>query len=88
MLFGASLSTGELGHDPTMDAARQEGYRQFPKMPTKTIAKADWERARMSAEAEYGDFVTVKRGTHGRRENPIETIRNMTGEDPVIVVGI
>lgn len=86
MLFGAPIWTHELVHKPTKAVYCDEGFRQFPDMPTKAEAEADWKAARDKAEAAYGHFVEVKRGKHGRRESPVTTLSNMVGEDKVIVV--
>jgi secreted trypsin-like serine protease len=77
MLLGYHVWTHELAHSPTIHEVRDEGYRQFPNMPTGAVASADWEKARDIAVAEYGHFVTVKRGNSVRRESPVATLGNM-----------
>ena len=76
-LFGAPVWTHELGHSRTIEAYAAEGYRQFPDMPTKEEAKADWRKAAQKAIAAYGETVTVARGTSIRREDPISTLASM-----------
>lgn len=72
-LFGAPIWTHELVHEPTYDAYREEGYRQFPDMPTSSEAEQDWRQAAAKALAAYGPTVTVAKGAHGRRESPTDT---------------
>lgn len=76
-LLGDDVYTHELGHRPTMDAVAEEGYRQFPDMPTSKEARADWSAAAVKALAAYGRTVNVQRGKHGRREHPVDTLKAM-----------
>jgi hypothetical protein len=85
-LFGAPIYTHELGHEPTCDAIRAEGYRQFPAMPTRADVLADIATATAKALAAYGETVEVAEGTHGRREHPADTLRAMVPDKPIIVV--
>jgi hypothetical protein len=85
-LFGDAVWTHELGTGPTMDAVREEGYRQFPDLPTPVEAANDYAAAARKAVAAYGETLTVAEGTHGRRESPVTTLRNMIGPDKIIVV--
>jgi hypothetical protein len=86
LLFGAQIYTHELTHEPTCDAYREEGYRQFPLMPTHVEAHADWRAAARKALVAYGRKVDVEQGTHGRREHPEATLRAMVPDKPIIVV--
>lgn len=85
-LFGGPVWTHELVHAPTRDAYVEEGYRQFPDLPTRAEAEADYEAAARKAVAAYGETLTVEEGKHGRRESPVDTLGNMVGHDKVIVV--
>lgn len=76
-LFGGPIWTHELAHAPTNDAYAEEGYRQFPEMPSKDEARNDWRRAAQKALDAYGPDVEVTEGTHGRREAPTETLSAM-----------
>lgn len=87
MLLGAPVWTHELAHEPTHDAVSEECYRQFPDMPTRAEAEEDFEAARTKAEAAYGHFVTVRRGDHGRRETPLETIGAVAPHAEVVTIG-
>jgi hypothetical protein len=87
VLFGADIWTHELVHEPTVDAYREEGYLQFPDMPTKAEAEADWQAAGAKAVAAYGPTVTVQPGKHGRREGPVKTLEALVPADRIVVVG-
>lgn len=87
-LFGASIWTHELAHGPTNDAFTQEGYRQFPDMPTPAEANADYAAAAAKAVAAYGETILVEEGTHGRRENPLNTLSAMVDPDKIVVVEV
>lgn len=76
-LFGGLIWTHEFAHEPTVDAIREEGYRQFPYLPTQAEADRDVDNAARLALAGYGPTVRVERGTHGRRESPTDTARAM-----------
>jgi len=85
-LFGASIWTHELVHEPTKDAYVEEGYRQFPNMPSQAEAEADFKAAAAKATAAYGDAVVVVEGTHGRRENPVDTLSRMVPPEKIVVI--
>jgi hypothetical protein len=85
-LFGAPLWTHELVHEPTKDAYVEEGYRQFPDMPTSAEAAANYKTAAAKAIAAYGDTVSVAQGTHGRREHPVDTLSRMVPPEKIVVV--
>lgn len=78
-LFGAPVRKLDLTHEPKA-AYVQEGYCQFPDMPTREEAQADWEAAARKAVAAYGETVTVQQGTHGRRESPAQTLETKDSE--------
>lgn len=86
MLLGEGIFTHEMAHAPTVDACTEEGYRQFPEMPTKAEAQEDYAAAREKAERAYGPFVTVKRGAHKRRETPVETLEAMAPSEKIITL--
>lgn len=85
-LFGTPIWTHELAHRPTVDACREEGYRQFPAMPTQAEAEANWQAAADKAVAAYGETVTVAEGTHGRREHPVDTLAAMVPAERIAIV--
>ncbi|MCO5144566.1 MAG: hypothetical protein M9895_00155 [Aquamicrobium sp.] len=85
-LFGAPIWTHELVHEPTKDAYVEEGYRQFPDMPTAEEASANYETAAIKALAAYGDTVEVAEGTHGRRESPVDTLSRMVPPEKIVVI--
>lgn len=87
-LCGHPVWTHELVHGPTKDQYVTEGYEQFPNMPTPNEAESDYISAAAKAVAEYGDFVTVKRGNSTRQEDPIETLRAMVHDAEVVAVKI
>lgn len=87
-LLGESIWTHELAHEPTVDAVREEGYRQFPDMPTPAEASADFEAAAAKATAAYGPTVFVHKGAHGRRENPMSTLTAMRPDAEIVPVVI
>lgn len=85
-LLGTPVWLHELAHGPTQDAYSEEGYRQFPDMPTKAEAKADWQAAAAKALAAYGETVTVRQGTAVRLESPVQTLKAMVSPDKIITV--
>lgn len=85
-LFGAPIWTHELVHEPTKDAYVEEGYRQFPDMPSQAEAEADFKAAAAKAIAAYGDTVDVAEGTHGRRESPVDTLSRMVPPEKIVVI--
>jgi hypothetical protein len=85
-LFGAPIWTHELIHEPTRDAYVEEGYRQFPDMPSQAEAEADFKAAAAKALAAYGETVEVEEGTHGRRESPVDTLSRMVPPEKIVVV--
>lgn len=85
-LFGASIWTHELIHEPTKDAYVSEGYRQFPDMPTPQEAQTDYQAAARKAISAYGDSVEVQEGSRGRRESPVDTLGHMVPPEKIIVV--
>ena len=85
-LLGAPVWTHELIHEPTMDAIRSEGYRQFPLLPMRDNVQANWQAAARAALAVYGERILVHEGTHGRREGPEETLQAVAPGKPVIVI--
>lgn len=85
-LFGAPIWTHELIHEPTKDAYVEEGYRQFPDMPSQAEAEADFKAAAAKAVAAYGDTVEVAEGTHGRRESPVDTLSRMVPPEKIVVI--
>ncbi|QAZ45906.1 hypothetical protein [Mesorhizobium sp. Pch-S] len=87
-LFGAPIWTHELAHGPTNDAFSQEGYRQFPNMPTPVEANADFVAAAAKAVAAYGDTISVEEGTQGRREGPLNTLSAMVDPSKIVVVEV
>lgn len=87
-LFGAPIWTHELVHEPTKDAYVEEGYRQFPDMPTAAEAEADYRTAAAKAVAAYGDTIEVEEGSHGRRESPVDTLSRMVPPEKIVVVEV
>jgi hypothetical protein len=85
-LFGDSVYTHELVHEPTMSWVREEGYRQFPDMPTHEQAHVDWKGTVNKVLVTYGPLVEVEQGPNGRREHPVATLRAMLPDKPIIVV--
>lgn len=87
-LLGAPIWTHELVHEPTKDAYVEEGYRQFPDMPSIAEAEADYRAAAAKAIAAYGDTVEVEEGTHGRRESPVDTLSRMVPAEKIVVLQV
>jgi len=85
-LFGGPIWTHELAHEPTVDAYREEGYRQFPAMPTPAEAKADYLSAAAKAVGAYGETISVAEGSHGRREHPVETLAAIVPCDRIVPI--
>lgn len=84
-LFGAPIWLHEVIHEPTKDAYTEEGYRQFPGMPTRVEAQADWRAAANKAVRAYGNTILVRQGDHGRRESPLTTARSVAPHAKIIV---
>jgi len=76
-LLGDDIYTHELAYEPLMEKVTAEGYWQFPLMPTRAEAEADWEAAAAKVTKTYGATVIVRKGTGGRREDPVTTLYNM-----------
>lgn len=85
-LFGGPVWTHELVHGPTQDVYVEEGYRQFPNLPRRDEAEKDWQAAASKATAAYGPTVNVVRGSDGRRESPLATLRAVAPHAEVIPV--
>lgn len=85
-LLGGPVWTHELIHEPTMDAVKGEGYRQFPLLPQRENAQANWEAAARQAVVIYGETLTVHEGTHGRREHPEDTMRAVGVSGPIVTI--
>lgn len=85
-LYGQEIWTHELVYHSIQHAYVDEGYRQFPGMPTRGEAEADHEVAAAKALAAYGDSVTVEPGTSVRTEGPIGTLSSFVDRSEIIVV--
>lgn len=59
---------------------------QFPGMPTRTQAEADWKAAAAIVASNYPETISVKRGADERTANPVDTLREMIGDKPIIAV--
>jgi len=62
--------------------------QQFPMLPTREEASADWRAAAASMTAAYGDMIDVAAGNGTRKESPLDTLQKMVGDKPVIAVTI
>jgi hypothetical protein len=87
-LCGYPIWTHELAHGPTIDQYKTEGYEQFPAMPTKAEAEADYVAAAAKAISAYGEAVEVRQGSSKRHEGPVDTLRAMAPHVDVIPVKI
>lgn len=61
---------------------------QFPLLPTRAEAEADWKSAAAAMTAAYGDEIAVRTGNGTRKESPLDTLQKMIGDKPVIAVTI
>jgi hypothetical protein len=68
------------------EQVRQLLSKQFPEMPSRADAEADWATAGDAMLVAYGPHVEVKAGTGERTESPLDTLREVAGNKPVIVV--
>ncbi len=62
--------------------------QQFPLLPTRDDAVADWRSAAAAMTAAYGAEIEVAAGTCKRKTSPLETLQKMVGDKPVIAVTI
>ncbi|WP_084398322.1 DUF7736 domain-containing protein [Henriciella aquimarina] len=76
-ILGRPVWTHELGHGATTEKVRELGFAQFPDMPAREEAQADWKAAAAKALAAYGETVTVRRGQDVREADPISTAIEM-----------
>lgn len=59
---------------------------QFPLMPTREDARADWQATAAKITAAYGKTMTVKRGNQKRARDPISTAVDMMGGPSKVIV--
>lgn len=76
--LGHSIWT-ELGDNKTMNKVRAAIHDQFPEIPTREEAQADWQAASDRAIKAYGETVELKRGAGQRTETPMDSLVRMTG---------
>ena len=61
---------------------------QFPMMPSREEAEADWQAAAAAMTAAYGDMVAVSPGHGERTKHPIDTLAEMVDPSKIIAVQI
>jgi hypothetical protein len=59
---------------------------QFPLLPTRAEAEADWKCAATAMTAAYGAEIAVRRGNGSRKESPLDTLQKIVGDKPIITV--
>lgn len=86
-VLGYPVFTHELGDKVTTGRVYRSLATQFPKLPTREAAKADWVRAASDAVAAYGETMNVAEGSDERTEHPADSLTRMTGrpEDVIVV---
>lgn len=77
--LGHSIWTHELGDEKTMNKVRAAIHEQFPEIPTREEAQADWQAASDRAIKAYGETVDLKLGVGQRTETPMDSLVRMTG---------
>lgn len=77
--LGHQVWTHELGDKATMDRVRMAIHGQFPNLPTREEAQADWRAAADKAISAYGETVDLQRGNEERTETPMGSLMRMTG---------
>lgn len=86
-LFGDEVWSWEMAHPAIRQAARDEGYRQFPLMPTAEDARGNGSDdnnlrfALLLALDTYGPALAVQRGPNRRdaEANGVDTFQVMAG---------
>lgn len=83
-VLGHPIWTHELpGYGPEVYRLLRE---QFPLMPTREAAEADWKAAANAMTVAYGNEVSVRPGFGERTRSPLETLKEMVPEENIIVV--
>lgn len=85
-LLGGPVWNHEFCHEPTMMEISEAAYSQFPDLPTRAEAEADYQAAAAKALAAYGPVVSVKEGTFRRRESPLATLRTVAPHAEIITI--
>lgn len=86
-LFGGPVWTHELAYEPIYSQYKAEALRQFPDMPTREEAEADYKAAAKAAVERYGQTVSVKRGNCKRDIGPVGSIAEMMGHSVAATKG-
>ena len=86
-VLGHPVWTHELA-DRAMNAKAEAAIRaQLPNLPSRELAREDWQKAAAAATEAYGATVTLRKGNGERTEGPVESLARLTGRpDDIIVV--
>lgn len=85
-IAGHPIWTHEFADKVVVEMLAADAYSQFPNLPTRDEARADFRVAAAKAIAEYGLTVTVTRGNGIRDKHPLDTLQNAAPDAAVIVV--
>lgn len=85
-IYGDQIWTHEIFGEEVPAKVKEAGYGQFPDMPTRAEALADYKAATAKALAAYGPTVTVARGSNRRDKHPMDTLREIMPTVPVAEV--
>ena len=77
--LGHPVWTHELGDSKTMDRVRDAIHAEFPLLPSRDEATADWQAAADRATKAYGATVDLPRGSQKRSEDPMASLVRMSG---------
>lgn len=81
-VLGYPVWTHELGDKQTAGKVHDALRLQFPELPTREEAEADWLAAAIKATSVYGPTVSVIEGDGKREEGPIASLTRMLGDSP------
>lgn len=82
-LVGHPVWTHELSR--YMPAAVQQALRQFPEMPVEMDASGP-EATIAAIQDKFGSVVTVQQGCEERTVSPVESLREIAGSKPIIIL--
>lgn len=81
-LMGHEVWTHEL--PAYLPLAASEALEQYPDLPSKYVGL---EETQAEAVERYGETLPVRQGNSQRAKGPEETLREIAGDRPVIVIG-
>lgn len=81
-LMGHEVWTHEL--PAYLPLAATEALKQYPDLPGKFVGV---DETRAEAVERYGETLPVRQGKSQRAKGPEETLREIAGDRPVIIIG-